>query len=106
MPYKDSEKQKQAKRDWYKRNKAKVAETSRQQRARNREWLNEQKSVPCQDCKLTWPPYVMEYHHRIDEEKLDSVGNLLMNAGRQRVLDEIAKCDLLCSNCHRVRTHG
>ncbi|AJD82175.1 HNH endonuclease [Mycobacterium phage Cosmo] len=23
----------------------------------------------------------------------------------QRIRDEIAKCDVVCSNCHRIRTH-
>lgn len=48
----------------------------------------------------------MEYHHRDPTEKLGAVATLLINAGRQRVIDEIAKCDLLCSNCHRIREHG
>lgn len=39
-------------------------------------------------------------------EKSDNVS---MMVGRglsiERVLAEIAKCDVVCSNCHRIRTH-
>lgn len=106
MPYKDKSKQREAQRKSYHKNKTLVRQRSKEQRKRNYAWLCEQKSAPCVDCNLTWPPYVMEYHHRDPTEKLGAVATLLINAGRQRVIDEIAKCDLLCSNCHRIREHG
>lgn len=59
--------------------------------------------TPCMDCGLNWPAYVMQFDHRPDEIKLDSVSNLL---GRKMeiILAEIKKCDLVCGNCHAIRT--
>ena len=37
-------------------------------------------------------------------EKLFNVGTRIGN-NLQSVLREIAKCDVVCANCHRVRTH-
>jgi len=46
----------------------------------------------------------MHWDHRPGTDKLGDVSNLLGRLCKQRVLDEIAKCDLVCANCHAVRT--
>jgi len=76
-------------------------------RARERrEWLNSLKEgVPCHDCGNTYPPYVMDYDHRDPTQKVRGVTNMLMYS-EANILAEIAKCDLVCANCHRIRTHG
>lgn len=67
------------------------------------------KDKPCQDCDTHYPSFVMEYDHRPGSEKASGqtgcVGYLATRASIARILEEIAKCDLICSNCHRVRTH-
>jgi hypothetical protein len=30
---------------------------------------------------------------------------MIGRAGTRRILDEVAKCDIVCANCHRSRTH-
>lgn len=63
------------------------------------------KSQPCMDCGKTYPPVVMDFDHRPGEEKLFNVAKAMADRrGMKKVLDEIAKCDLVCSNCHRIRT--
>lgn len=57
------------------------------------------------DCGGIFPTCVMDFHHRDPAEKIAAVTNLLLNAGRQKVIEEIAKCDLICSNCHRIREY-
>ncbi len=47
----------------------------------------------------------MQWHHRPGTKKLADLANLAKRGSRKRVLDEIAKCDLLCANCHAVRTY-
>jgi hypothetical protein len=57
----------------------------------------------CIDCEKSYPPFVMDFHHRDPEDKLFTV-----NAGtrnKTKAFEEVKKCDLLCSNCHRTRTH-
>lgn len=72
-----------------------------------REWLDDLKDAPCMDCGRQYPPYVMHFDHRPGEIKICSVGRLKSTgANKQKVLEEIAKCDLVCSNCHMERTHG
>lgn len=77
------------------------------QRARERrEWLNSLKEgKPCADCGQVYPPYVMDFDHRDPPLKTRGVTNMLMYS-KERILAEIAKCDLVCANCHRVRTYG
>jgi len=73
--------------------------------AKRRKFLDALKNHPCMDCKGTFPPYVMDYDHRPGEQKLFNVG-MKYTKSLSVILAEIAKCDLVCSNCHRVRTHN
>lgn len=61
--------------------------------------------MPCADCGQTFPPYVMDFDHRPGEEK--SFGLAFAASGRSavEVQAELAKCDVVCANCHRIRTH-
>ena len=67
-----------------------------------RAWLNELKDHPCVDCGRMYPPECMDFDH-VRGDKTKCVGHLF-NVNKTRTLDEIAKCDLICSNCHRIRT--
>jgi hypothetical protein len=64
------------------------------------------RTVPCVDCGETFPPECMDFDH------IPERGPKLFNiscAGSRRpenVLAEIAKCDVVCSNCHRTRTRS
>lgn len=71
-----------------------------------RDWISSLKENPCADCKGWFPYYCMDRDH-VRGEKLTTVADLRKrNASLQRTLDEIAKCDLVCSNCHRIRTYA
>ena len=73
--------------------------------ARAKEIVLEIKSNPCTDCGGRFPPYVMHFDHRDPSQKRLSV-SALTGAGHVRtLLAEIAKCDLVCANCHAIRTH-
>jgi hypothetical protein len=72
--------------------------------AENRAFVNGLKSRPCMDCGGTFPPVCMDFDHRPGETKINNVGSLCAWLNQQLILDEIAKCDLVCSNCHRIRT--
>jgi hypothetical protein len=62
-------------------------------------------SNPCGDCGDLYPRYVMDFDHRDGSEKSDIVSQLINQLSWRRLREEIAKCDLVCSNCHRIRTH-
>ncbi len=64
--------------------------------------LNALKSVPCSDCGVRYPPYVMDFDHLKPEEKEIKIGQ---GWSITRTLAEIEKCEVVCSNCHRIREH-
>jgi hypothetical protein len=97
MPYKDPTKHREAQARYMRENRARL----RQERT---DWFIALKSKPCTDCKKTYPHYVMEWDH-VRGEKSMNVSNLLRARGKAVLLREIAKCDLVCRNCHAIRTY-
>jgi len=69
-----------------------------------RDYINEVKKSPCVDCGKQYPPYVMQFDHRDPTQKLFNIGN--NNRTLALTMAEIAKCDLVCANCHAERTWG
>lgn len=107
MPYKDIAQQKAAQQDWYRENRSAVRDGRRARRARLRQMVDDLKrDAPCMDCVTVYPPYVTDYHHRDPLVKSAGVAKLVGDLRSEaRILVEIAKCDLLCANCHRVREY-
>lgn len=101
----DLEKQRAAKRRYYERNRDVYREKNRRKREQLRLVVREVKSRPCADCGGVFPFYVMDFDHREGEEKTAQVAMLVNALSLKRLLKEIAKCDLVCANCHRVRTY-
>ena len=62
------------------------------------------KGGQCQDCKelFVGHPEVFDFDHLKDKEAI--ISKLIRRASWERVLKEADKCELVCSNCHRVRT--
>lgn len=60
------------------------------------------KHHPCVDCDEA-DPIVLEFHHLRD--KTCEISNLRMTYSIARIKKEIAKCIVLCANCHRRRTY-
>jgi hypothetical protein len=107
MPYLDKDKQLAAQRRYYQENKEKSREKSRDRRSRYRKIIDETKdSVPCMDCGIAYPSYVMDFDHRPDETKVAGISGkgMMTFSSEAKLLEEIAKCDLVCANCHRHRT--
>ena len=67
------------------------------------EWLEVLKAAPCLDCGQQFPPECMDFDHRPGTHKVANVAKLYWHS-ETTLLEEIAKCDLVCSNCHRIRT--
>jgi hypothetical protein len=63
--------------------------------------LNFFETHPCIDCGET-NPVVLEFDHLRD--KSFSIGGKLTTHKWQAILDEIEKCEVVCANCHRIRT--
>lgn len=70
-------------------------------KSRKREWIDSIKAtLKCINCgEARW--WVLDFHHRDPKTKDKGVAALIQTGSRERVLNEIEKCDVLCSNCHR-----
>lgn len=69
--------------------------------------VDELKKQPCMDCGQIFPTVCMDFDHRDRSDKYNNVGTMVAhNYSMEKILAEIEKCDLICSNCHRIRTWG
>ncbi len=80
-------------------------ERRRSQLTAARRWMAEIKSgVPCADCGEIFPIYVMQWDHLPEFQKIDEVSAMVSSRTREAVLEELKKCELVCANCHVIRT--
>ncbi len=108
MAWKDPEKQREAIRKHYYANKQYYLDKAYKKRDTLRKFVYDLKNnTPCKDCGVQYPHYVTDYDH-IEAKgiKLSTVSKLINSGSTKQIEEEIAKCELVCSNCHRVRTHG
>ena len=112
--YNASEKGKQAQKKYWSSEKGKQTrkkyktsiqgkQTIKAHYVSRRKWLNKLKNSPCLDCKNSFPPECMDFDHTRGK-KLFEVTAVAKRA-KENILLEIEKCDLVCANCHRIRTH-
>jgi hypothetical protein len=87
----------------YRTNNLEVLRSHDRQAKRDQQmWLNNLKEKPCVDCRSVFPPCCMDFDH-VAGTKVKGIGQLL-SCSKEIVLSEIAKCELVCACCHRVRT--
>ena len=91
---------------WRSRNKEKVTGYHKKQLA---DVLNKKDEIvahfnnECADCKQPYPRNVYDFHHVNPNEKEYQVARLLALKDTKRLWAELAKCVMLCANCHRIR---
>lgn len=95
-----------SKLSWKRRNpdkqRAYVRKVLNKQLQERKDYINKLKSKPCADCGVSYPPYVMDFDHVRGTKKM-SVSRITL-WGWKELLEEVAKCELVCANCHRLRT--
>jgi len=68
-----------------------------------RNFLNEYKmKCGCVDCGYNESPHALDFDHLRDKKFGLSYS---MTRPMQAILEEISKCEVVCANCHRIRTH-
>ena len=86
----------------YHENKEIYKERSKNRKREIREWFQEYKqSLSCNSCgDERW--YILEFHHSDPDSKDGNVVDMAVNGySKDRILEEIEKCEVLCANCHR-----
>jgi hypothetical protein len=59
----------------------------------------------CTDCGLKIPhPEIYDFDHLPQFAKTANVAELLRKGTMDDLMAEIAKCEVVCANCHRIRT--
>jgi hypothetical protein len=88
----------------YERNKEYYDRRDRAKREHKRNLVNSYLNQPCTDCGVQYPWWVMQFDHLRDKEFGISVG-VVNGYSDERLVAEIAKCEVVCANCHSDRTH-
>lgn len=70
---------------------------------RSRAIVSERIKCGCMDCGEK-NPVVLEFDHRDPTEKVKDIAKLIHSGSVTRLKEELAKCDVVCANCHRKRT--
>jgi len=58
----------------------------------------------CVDCGYNKHPAALEFDHVNSEEKRFNIGEEVGCLSREELWAEIAKCEVVCANCHAIRT--
>lgn len=95
------EKKKQYEREWYAKNKSRRLEINHKWRDKRVKFFKEIKScMICNHCGER-NPVCLEFHHKNPEEKDLEIATAMYRWSQRKLEQEIAKCMVLCSNCHK-----
>lgn len=105
MPFKDKDKrnsyQKEHGKGWYQAHKGEVIERRKRQQCEIKLWYTEYKKTLCCIVCGENHPACLQFHHRDGVEKSFNIGDMARRpTSKKRLINEIAKCDVLCVNCH------
>ncbi|MBV9258860.1 MAG: hypothetical protein JO215_12670 [Ktedonobacteraceae bacterium] len=108
-PFKDPERRREYhkkyhKEIWYPQHRQDRLDRSREKKRKIQEWYREyKKTLRCADCGQSHPA-TLEFHHLDPAQKDFHVSQILHETtSLRRLQEEIAKCVVLCANCHRIR---
>lgn len=63
------------------------------------------KRAPCVDCGQCFHPACMDFDHLPGSGKVLDISKMVSQGlSQSRLESELSKCQLVCSNCHRLRT--
>lgn len=89
-------------REWFARNKEHGREKVKERKRQLKEWLVSLKETlrcPCGQHHIA----TLTFHHRDPSKKDIEISRAVSNGwSKERILKEMEKCDVLCSNCHKI----
>lgn len=91
-------------RQWRNRNRERLNAEARKYYEKSQRKFQEYKLSlgGCVDCGYNEHPAALEFDH-VRGDKLFNIGER-KTMNWDKLMEEIDKCDLVCANCHRVRT--
>ena len=86
--------------------KAAQKKCRRKRHRRHQDWLDQKKAEigGCADCGYNAHPAALDFDHLPGTVKRFSIGQQKHRC-KEELEAEIAKCELVCANCHRIRTY-
>jgi hypothetical protein len=89
----------------YYRQRREIVVAQKRQRAQEQvAWMRTRKAAPCVDCGGRFHPAAMTFDHLPGAAKRSDIATLARRHSVAVIEAEIAKCELVCANCHAVRT--
>ena len=92
-------------KQYYREHPQSAARSHKTRQKFRRDYVKSKKdNLPCMDCGRPYSWYVMDFDHVRGKKQfnLSIVGSMICSI--EKIDREIAKCDLVCANCHRKRT--
>lgn len=80
----------------------KAQKAAKRREAEKRSLVRELKNTACADCGQCFSSEAMDFDHV--PGRGGKLGNVSGRATLRSILNEARKCDVVCANCHRVRT--
>jgi transcription elongation factor Elf1 len=102
MPTRDKTKNKEYQKRWYEKNKKLQLERNNSRKKDIKKKLREYKAtLSCEICGENHPSCI-DFHHRNPSNKKVAIYEATQKKwGWNKIMEEINKCQVLCSNCHR-----
>jgi hypothetical protein len=94
---------KKAQKEWYQRHKDHMRQKQRDRRAELKRWFAEEvlAGKTCTRCPEA-DMNCFDFHHTDPSLKEFNIAEAIMRKmSKERILTELVKCEILCSNCHR-----
>lgn len=102
MPYKDLEKRRAKRREWYSKNKFSEKKHVFRRRKEIKNWFEAyKKTLKCSQCGENHPAAI-DFHHKDKKQKEFGITFLVHDGySIENIQQELKKCEVLCANCHR-----
>lgn len=109
MPYKDLElrklKHKEYSKKHYEKNTKQIKQRVKDYKIIEKtKWYLFKETLKCTNCGFSHKA-AMDFHHEDPSTKIDSVHRLINSGKFAMAYEEMKKCIVLCSNCHRIHHH-
>lgn len=106
MPYKDpkvrKEKHKEySRKDYLGKYAQRRADLGKRRKELKDEWIKFKSTLCCARCGFK-NPAALDFHHENPADKEHNVNRLVSDGRFRKAYEEVKKCIVLCSNCHRI----